>query len=83
METSLPDPERRKTKRTTAEQPRVEELPQPYYNARIVLEPSNIAPVSKNNLMIADVDNKMMDVTYKIGKTKPVRPNSIIFHQLR
>ena len=49
---------------------RVEELPQPYYNARIVFADPNIAPVSKNNLMIADVDNKMMDVTYKIRKDK-------------
>ena len=49
---------------------RVEELPQPYYNARIIFEDSTIAPVSKNNLMIADVDGVMKDVTYKIKKDK-------------
>lgn len=49
---------------------RVEELPQPYYNAKIIFADSTIAPVSKNNLLIADVDGKMMDVTYKIRKDK-------------
>lgn len=49
---------------------RVEDLPQPYYNARIIFVDSTIAPVSKNNLLIADVDGNMMDVTYKIKKDK-------------
>jgi len=49
---------------------RIEELPQPYYNARIVFADPAIAAVSRNNLMIADPDNKMMDVTYKIRKDK-------------
>jgi len=49
---------------------RLEELPQPYYSARIVFEDPNLAPISKNNLMIASADNVMMDVTYKIKKDK-------------
>ena len=49
---------------------RMEELPQPYYNVKIVFEDANLAPVSKNALMIAGADNEMMDVTYKIKKDK-------------
>ena len=49
---------------------RVEELPQPYYNAKIIFADSTIGSISKNNLVIADVDGKMMDVTYKIRKDK-------------
>lgn len=50
---------------------RIEELPQPYYNARIIFEDSTILPVSKNNLLISDPNSgDMMDVTYKIRKDK-------------
>ncbi len=49
---------------------RIEELPQPYYNAKIIFADSTIATVSKNNLMIADAEGTMMDVTYKIKKDK-------------
>jgi len=49
---------------------RVEELPQPYYNARIIFADSTIGSISKNNLLIADPDGVMMDVTYKIKKDK-------------
>ncbi|HMK05871.1 MAG TPA: DUF4476 domain-containing protein [Ferruginibacter sp.] len=49
---------------------RLEELPQPYYNAKIIFADSSIATISKNNLMIASADNVMMDVTYKIRKDK-------------
>ena len=49
---------------------RVEELPQPYYNAKIIFADSTIATISKNNLLIADADGTMMDVTYKIRKDK-------------
>ena len=49
---------------------RIEELPQPYYNARIIFADSTITSISKNNLLIADADGKMMDVTYKIRKDK-------------
>ncbi len=49
---------------------RIEELPQPYYNAKIIFSDSTILPLSKNNLLIADPDGIMMDVTYKIKKDK-------------
>ena len=49
---------------------RLEELPQPYYNARIIFADSTISPISKNNLLIADADGAMMDVTYKIRVDK-------------
>jgi hypothetical protein len=49
---------------------RLEELPQPYYSARIIFADSTISPISKNNLMIISADNVMMDVTYKIKKDK-------------
>jgi len=49
---------------------RIEELPQPYYNAKIIFADSTIAPVSKNNLLIANTEGVMMDVTYKIKKDK-------------
>src|SRR5205085_6529452 len=41
---------------------RVEELPQPYYNAKIIFADSAVMPISKNNLRIADADGTMMDV---------------------
>lgn len=49
---------------------RLEELAQPYYNAKIIFEDPAIAPISKNNLLIADADGVMMDVTYKIKVDK-------------
>lgn len=49
---------------------RVEELPQPYYNAKIIFADATIATISKNNLLISDPDGVMMDVTYKIRKDK-------------
>jgi hypothetical protein len=49
---------------------RVEELPQPYYSAKIIFKDSTLAPILKNNLMIADVDGTFMDVTYKLRKDK-------------
>lgn len=49
---------------------RLEELPQPYYNAKIIFEDPAIAPISRNNLLIADADGVMMDVTYKIKLDK-------------
>ncbi len=53
---------------------RVEELTQPFYNARIIFADSALAPISKNNLMIESVDNVMMDVVYKIKKDKTGKP---------
>ncbi len=49
---------------------RVEDLVQPYYNAKIVFEDQTKQEISKNSLMIADVDGIFMDVTYKIKRDK-------------
>lgn len=49
---------------------RVEELTQPYYNAKVVFEDATKQPITKNNLMIADADGVFMDVTYKIRRDK-------------
>lgn len=49
---------------------RVEDLNQPYYNARIVFEDPARAEIKKNNLMIADADGIFTDVTYKIKRDK-------------
>lgn len=49
---------------------RIEELPQPYYNARIIFADSSIGTISKNNLMLMSADEVMMDVTYKIKKDR-------------
>ncbi|WP_412476202.1 DUF4476 domain-containing protein [Flavobacterium sp. TBRC 19031] len=70
---------------------RVEDLNQPYYNVKIKFEDTALSDISKNNLMITDVDDVFSDVTYKIkrdknNKTKmklnyfssiPVRPDFI------
>jgi hypothetical protein len=49
---------------------RVEDLPQPYYNAKIVFKDSTIPSISKNNLMITNAEGMFRDVTYKIRKDK-------------
>lgn len=70
---------------------RVEDLNQPYYNAKIRFEDKSLADISKNNLMLTDVDGVFSDVTYKIKRDKnnkskmklnyfssiPVQPNFI------
>lgn len=70
---------------------RVEDLNQPYYNAKIRFEDKTLQEISKNNLMLTDVDGIFSDVTYKIkrdknNKTKmkmnyfssiPVQPNFV------
>jgi hypothetical protein len=70
---------------------RVEDLNQPYYNAKIKFEDKTLMDITKNNLMLTDVDGVFADVTYKIkrdknNKTKmklnyfssiPVRPDFI------
>lgn len=70
---------------------RVEDLNQPYYNAKIKFADNTLTDISKNNLMLTDVDGVFSDVTYKIkrdknNKTKmklnyfssiPVRPDFI------
>jgi hypothetical protein len=52
---------------------RVEDLNQPYYNAKIIFEDKSISEISKNNLMITDVDGVYSDVTYRIKKDKNVK----------
>lgn len=49
---------------------RVEDLNQPYYNAKIKFEDKTLSDVSKNNLMLTDVDGVFSDVTYKIKRDK-------------
>lgn len=49
---------------------RIEDLPQPYYSAKIIFENKALASISKSNLMLTDAEGKMMDVTYKIKKDK-------------
>jgi hypothetical protein len=49
---------------------RVEDLNQPYYNAKIRFADQTLAEVSKNNLMLTDVDGIFSDVTYKIKRDK-------------
>lgn len=53
---------------------RIEDLPQPYYNAKIIFENTSLPSISKNNLMVADMDGAFMDVTYKIKHDKSGMP---------
>jgi hypothetical protein len=61
---------------------RVEELPQPYYSAKVIFENKSLATISKNNLMVTDVDGKFMDVTYKIRKDKQNKPKMNYFSMI-
>jgi hypothetical protein len=45
---------------------RIEELPQPYYNCKIIFENKALNDISKNALMLTDADGIHQDVTYKI-----------------
>lgn len=47
---------------------RIEELPNPYYNCKIIFEDKSLPEISKNALMLADADGVMQDVTYRIKK---------------
>ena len=49
---------------------RVEGLKQPYYTVTLKFEDKNLSELTKNNLMIKDVDGNMSDVTYKIKRDK-------------
>ena len=49
---------------------RVEDLNQPYYNAKIKFENQSLVEISKNNLMLADGNGIFADVTYKIKRDK-------------
>ncbi len=47
---------------------RIEELPNPYYNCRIIFEDKTIPEISKSALMLTDANGIMQDVTYRIKK---------------
>lgn len=47
---------------------RIEELPNPYYNCKIIFEDKSLPDITKNALMLADADGVMQDVTYRIKK---------------
>ncbi len=49
---------------------RIEDLPQPYYSAKIIFEDASIAAIEKKSLQITDFNGVMMDVTYRIKKDK-------------
>jgi len=49
---------------------RVEDLVQPYYNAKIIFEDNTRNEISKNFLQVTDVDGFFMDVTYKIKRDR-------------
>jgi hypothetical protein len=49
---------------------RVEDLNQPYYSAKIKFQNNLLIEISKNNLMLTDVNGVFSDVTYKIKKDK-------------
>ena len=49
---------------------RVEDLNQPYYNAKIKFEDKTLQDVSKNSLMLVDAEDQFADVTYKIKRDK-------------
>ncbi len=49
---------------------RIEDLPQPYYNARIIFENKNLQDITKNYLALQDADGHFADVTYKIKNDK-------------
>lgn len=53
---------------------RVEDLNQPYYNAKIIFEDKSMLEINKNYLQIADADGVFQDVTYKIRKDKTGKP---------
>lgn len=47
---------------------RIEELPNPYYDCKIVFEDKNIPVISKNELELVDMDGHPSDITYRIKK---------------
>ncbi|MFT3794017.1 DUF4476 domain-containing protein [Flavobacterium sp.] len=49
---------------------RIEDLNQPYYNAKIIFENKNLQEISKNYLSLQDADAQFCDVTYKIKNDK-------------
>jgi hypothetical protein len=47
---------------------RIEELPNPYYDCKIVFENKDIPVISKNELELVDMDGHVTDITYRIKK---------------
>lgn len=49
---------------------RIEELPQAYYNCKIIFENKTLNEISRNNLMLVDANGVHQDVTYRIKADK-------------
>lgn len=49
---------------------RVEDLSQPYYNARIVFEDTAKTEIRKKHLLVTDADGYFVDVTYRVSRDK-------------
>lgn len=47
---------------------RIEELPNPYYNCKIIFADRSLPELSKSAVQIADENNVMQDVTYRIKR---------------
>lgn len=47
---------------------RIEELPNPYYNCKVIFQDRSLPEISKSAINIADVNNVMQDVTYRIKR---------------
>lgn len=66
---------------------RVDGLTMPNYNVKVIFENPALKEINKNYLMIADVNNVMMDVVYKIKKDGngnpkiPAMPTSFVPYQ--
>ncbi len=61
---------------------KIEDLPQPYYSAKIIFADPKLAPISKPNLMLTDPDGKLMDVTYKIKKDKTKKVKLVYYSMI-
>jgi hypothetical protein len=61
---------------------KIEDLPQPYYSAKIIFEDKTLKTISKSAITITDVDGKMMDVTYKIKKDKNKKVKLVFFSMI-
>ncbi|MEO7522614.1 MAG: DUF4476 domain-containing protein [Ferruginibacter sp.] len=53
---------------------RIEGVPGLYYNVKIIFKEPGISPIIKNNLLISDADNKLMDASYRIRRDKTGKP---------
>jgi hypothetical protein len=60
---------------------RIEELPQPYYNCKIIFADNKLKDITKNMLMLVDADGIPQDVTYRIKLDKKGTP-VLRFHSL-